>query len=311
MTGHRSVARFDHPALLYRGEQEYLAGTTAFVRAAIADGDPVMVAVPGKNLDLLKAALTDVADRVVFADMAVAGRNPGRIIPRVLLRFATDHPGRRVSIIGEPIWQGRTALEYPACAAHEALINAAFVDRDAAILCPYDAERLDPSVVEDAWRTHPTMIEFGGHRVSDRYADPFDTADTFNQELPASPADAEFLVYGDHSSLAAVRYFVRRNAAASLSADETEELVLAANELAANTVEHTSGRGRITIWTEPGVLICQVDDAGHLADPLAGRLLPPAHHQAGYGLILTNDLCDLVRIHTTPTATTIRLHKYL
>ncbi|OJF16085.1 anti-sigma factor RsbA family regulatory protein [Couchioplanes caeruleus] len=311
MTGHRSVARFDHPALLYRGEHEYVAGCTAFVHSAVAEGEPVLVAVPGTNLELMREALADVADRVVFADMAVAGRNPGRIIPRVLLTFAADHPGRRVSIIGEPIWQGRTALEYPACAAHEALINAAFAGRDAAILCPYDVERLDPSMVEDAWRTHPTMIEFGGHRASDRYADPFETASTFNHELPAPPPDAEFLVYGEHSSLAAVRYFVRRLAAASLSADATEELVLAANELAANTIEHTSGRGRITIWTEHGTLVCQVDDAGHLSDPLAGRLLPSPDRQGGYGLILTNDLCDLVRIYTTPTTTTIRLHKYL
>ncbi|GGQ64699.1 sensor histidine kinase [Couchioplanes azureus] len=311
MTGPRSVPRFDHPALLYRNEHEYVAGTTAFVRSAVADGEPVLVAVPGTNLDLVREALADVADRVVFADMAVAGRNPGRIIPRVLLTFAADHPGRRVSIIGEPIWQGRTALEYPACVAHEALINAAFADHDAAILCPYDIERLPPPMVEDAWRTHPTMIDAGALYISDRYADPFETASSFNHELPPPPPDAETLAYGEYSTLAAVRCFVRRHAAASLSPEATEDLVLAANELAANTFEHTRGRGRITIWTEPGVLICQVDDTGHLANPLAGRLLPPPDHPRGYGLILTNDLCDLVRTHTTPTTTTIRLHKYL
>ncbi|MEV4642334.1 sensor histidine kinase [Actinoplanes sp. NPDC049548] len=310
MTGRRPDSSFDHPALLYRSAEEYLAGTTTFVRSAVAEESPVLVAVPGPNLGALREALLGVADRVVFADMAVAGRNPGRIIPRVLSKFAGDHPGRRVAIIGEPIWHGRTDLEYPACAAHEAMINAVFAGRDAAILCPYDAGRLHRSVIEDAWRTHPTMIEFGAIRASDRYADPFETASSFNQALPAPPADAETLSYGEHSSLAAVRAFVRRHAAEYLSADATEELVLAANELAANTIEHTPGRGRITVWSEPGMLVCQVEDAGLLTDPLAGRMLPGRDRQGGYGLILTHDLCDLVRVHSCPTGTTIRLHKH-
>ncbi|MFI5492833.1 anti-sigma factor RsbA family regulatory protein [Actinoplanes sp. NPDC051859] len=311
LTGYRSDSRFDHPALLYRGEDEYVAGTTAFVRAALTDGDPVLVAVPDKNLDLIRDALTDVADGVVFTDMAIAGRNPGRIIPRILLKFAADHPGRHISMVGEPMWPDRTALEYPACATHEALINTAFAHHDAAILCPYDAVRLEPEAIEDAWRTHPTMLDSGVHRPSDRYTDPLATAATFNHEFPAPPEDAESLAYGESSSLAAVRCFVRRHAAACLSTDSTEDLVLAANELAANTIEHTDDQGHITIWTEPGVLICQVQDAGHLTDPLAGRRLPRPDRLGGYGLILANDLCDLVRIHTTPTSTTIRLHKYL
>lgn len=310
MNGLRPDSGFDHPALLYRGDDEFLTGTTAFVRSAVAEQNPVLVAVPGTNLGLLRNALTDVADRVVFADMAVAGRNPGRILPRVLTKFAADHPGRRVAMVGEPIWPGRTELEYPACATHEALINAVFAGRDAAILCPYDAERLDGSVIEDAWRTHPTMIEFGEIRVSDRYADPLETASAFNQALPPSPVDAETLSYGEHSSLAAVRCFVRRHASAFLSPDSTEELVLAANELAANTIEHTPGQGRITVWTEPGMLVCQVEDTGHLTDPLVGRRMPDRERPGGFGLILTHDLCDLVRVHSCPAGTTIRLHKH-
>jgi hypothetical protein len=82
--------------------------------------------------------------------MTVAGRNPGRIIPTVLLAFANAHPGRRVRLIGEPIWAGRSPVEYPACAQHEALINAAFTGRPATILCPYNTELLDPVWIEDA-----------------------------------------------------------------------------------------------------------------------------------------------------------------
>jgi demethylmenaquinone methyltransferase/2-methoxy-6-polyprenyl-1,4-benzoquinol methylase len=54
-----------------------------------------------------------------------------------------------------------------------------------------------------------------------------------------------------------------------------------------------------------------VHDSGHLADPLAGRHHPAPYDLAeagGHGLRLVHDLCDLVRIHTQPEATTIRLH---
>jgi len=300
---------FAHPGLLYHDPEQYLAETTAFVRTALAGGHPVLVAVPGPNLRLLRTALADVADRVRFADMAVAGRNPGRIIPGVLLQFVAAHPGQRVAIIGEPIWPSRTEVEYPACVAHEALINAVFADRDAAILCPYDAAHLGRPALEDAWRTHPTMLDGSGLQPSPWYTDPLATAARFNLPLPPAPADAQSMPYESELALMEVRRFVAGQAArAGLTGDRLDDITVAVNELAANTIEHTPGGGTLTIWTEPGYLICQVDDQGHLADPLAGRVPPPAHRAGGRGLILANQLCDLVRIHAARGRTAIRLH---
>lgn len=96
---------FVHPALFYRDEQEYLAGTLPFLEAGLAAGEPVAVAVPGANLRLIREGLGPAAEAVLLLDMQEAGRNPGRIIPGVLRAFADAQPsGRRVRIIGEPIW---------------------------------------------------------------------------------------------------------------------------------------------------------------------------------------------------------------
>lgn len=303
---------FDHPGLLYDGLDDYLATTTTFVRGAVEAGDAVMVAVPGPNLSALRDALSDVAHAVDFADMTVAGRNPGRIIPGVLLAFAAAHAGRRVSIIGEPIWAGRSPVEYPACAQHEALINTVFAGRDAAILCPYDAGGLDAAVVRDAWRTHPVMIADGGRWDSPSYSDPIRTAARFNQPLPSPPAGAARQRYSEALDLSRVRRFVAGLAARiGLPQERTDDLVIVANELAENTVLHTAGGGTITVWTEGGTVVCQVDDQGHLVDPLAGRIPAPADTEGGRGLLLAHHLCDLVRIHTTAAGTTIRLHMSL
>src|SRR4051812_38040295 len=86
---------FRHPALFYAGEQEYLDGTLPFVRDGLAAGEPVAVAVPGPNLELLRAALGPDAAAVHMLDMRTVGRNPGRIIAGVLAAFADAHPATR------------------------------------------------------------------------------------------------------------------------------------------------------------------------------------------------------------------------
>jgi anti-sigma regulatory factor (Ser/Thr protein kinase) len=304
-----AVDPFVHPALFYADTDEYLAGTVPFIQAGLAADEPVMVAVPGANLDHIRAALGADAGRVQLHDMSVAGRNPGRIIPGVLLAFAAAHAGKPVRIIGEPIWAGRTAAEYPACAQHEALINAAFTGRHATILCPYDTGRLDPIWLEDAYRTHPVIQSATARWNSPHYADPASVAAGFNRPLPDPPADAQTVSIA-FEALGGIRRFMTAHAtAAGLSPRRVADLTLAVSELAANTVEHTDGGGTLAVWCEDGQLICQLADTGHIADPLAGRIpVPPQQATGGRGLVLVNHLCDLVRIHTRPGATTIRLH---
>ncbi|MFI6763159.1 anti-sigma factor RsbA family regulatory protein [Micromonospora sp. NPDC050417] len=306
----RDLHEFVHPALFYANRHEYLAGTIPFIRAGLAAGEPVMVAVPEGNLDLIRGALGADATRVQLHDMAVAGRNPGRIIPRVLLAFADAHPDHRVRIIGEPVWAGRTAAEYPACAQHEALINTAFVGRWATILCPYDTGRLDRTWLDDAYRTHPVLRTAAGAWDSPHYADPITVADGFNLPLPPPPPLAETLTVDLHALWALRRLVTAQALAAGLAPDRVADLTLAVNELAANTVEHTGGGGTFSVWSTDKQLICQLADTGHITEPLAGRIPAPADQPGGRGLLLVNELCDLVRVHTRPGTTTVRVHMY-
>ncbi len=52
----------------------------------------------------------------------------------------------------------------------------------------------------------------------------------------------------------------------------------------------------------------QLDDQGHMTDPLVGRHRPVAGANGGIGLWIVNQLCDLVEVRTAPGGTTIRLH---
>lgn len=297
---------FAHPALFYRGVEEYLAGTIPFVLSALNQDQPVAVAVPGSNLQLLGAELGGAAERVQMIDMTIAGRNPGRIIAEVL-RAATDrHKGRHVSIVGEPIWAGRSAAEYPACAQHEALINPAFRGRNATILCPYDVNGLEPVVIEDAAGTHPVLIERGSVRPSSAYAPERITA-RYNYRLPR-PSDPPTFAFDVARLRHARRFAVQQGRLAGLNDDRLEDLLLIAGELVANSLRHGGGSGTLRVWPEDRHLICEVDDAGRIDDPLVGRHPADSHQLSGRGLLVVNDLADLVRMHTRSDGVTVRAY---
>jgi anti-sigma regulatory factor (Ser/Thr protein kinase) len=302
---------FTHPALFYSGEREYLDGAVPFVRQGLRAGDPVAVAVPGPNLELLRTALGPDAAGVRMIDMRAAGRNPGRIIPGVLAAFADAHPDAgRVWIIGEPIWPGRTSREYPACAEHEALINLAFAGRSVSILCPYDVDGLDPAVVADARATHPLVRRAGREEVSTAYA-PGDVIRTYNRPLPDPVPAAGAITVLDFTvdNLPQVRRTAAEQAARSaLPADRAGAVELVVNELAVNSVRHGGGSGTLRTWVEDDLFICEVADRGHLADPLAGRRPVDPTTEGRRGLLLANHASDLLRAHATPAGTTIRAH---
>jgi anti-sigma regulatory factor (Ser/Thr protein kinase) len=301
---------FQHQALLYRDAAEFLAGTVPFVRDGLVVGEPVLVAVPGSHVDLLSGVLGDAAaGRVRFADMTEAGRNPGRIIPWVLNAFLEEHAGVRVRIIGEPIWPGRSTVEYPACVQHEALINRAFAGRDATILCPYDATALDQGALSDAERTHPEVLGAGPERVSPRYR-PDEVVREYNQPLPPVPVGAARVDF-DAAGLALVREFVGRYAAdVGLGERRAVDFQLAVNELTTNAVTHGGGRGMLAVWSEPGLVAAEVQDEGRAVQPLSGRVPPAPDRLGGRGLVLVNYVSDLVRVHTAPTGTTVRVYLY-
>ncbi len=298
---------FRHPALFYRGMAEYRAGTLPFIEAGLAAGEPVAVAVPGDKLEMLRADLGGAAKQVRLLDMTQAGRNPGRILPGVLLAFAHDHrDAEYVRIIGEPIWAGRTEVEYPACVQHEALINHAFAGRSVEILCPYDADSLPETVLRDAERTHPVVIGAAGEWPSSSYA-PDDVLAAYNGLPPAPPRTATLLV--EAGTLWQARAFALDEAKrAGLDPERAEDFELAVNELVTNSIEHARSRPTLRVWVEDGHLVGDVSDTGRLDDPLAGRRPAPPEQSRGRGLLLVNHLADLVRIHRADRGTTIRIY---
>jgi anti-sigma regulatory factor (Ser/Thr protein kinase) len=114
------------------------------------------------------------------------------------------------------------------------------------------------------------------------------------------------------TDLSAVRAVVHRCAIqAGLPEARAIDLVLAVSEVAANTVRHTTSPGSLKIWCDSDEIICQLQDEGFIADPLAGQRRPSLEAMGGHGLWIVHQVCDEVEMRSDETGTTIRLHMTL
>jgi anti-sigma regulatory factor (Ser/Thr protein kinase) len=112
----------------------------------------------------------------------------------------------------------------------------------------------------------------------------------------------------DLSMLSDVRAVVGLHAAAlGLDAERVDGLVLAASEIATNSVIYGGGRGHMRCWSDDTGFVCELRDAGRLEPALAGRIRPEPGQASGYGLWLARQLCDRVQIRSGDEGTVVRL----
>jgi anti-sigma regulatory factor (Ser/Thr protein kinase) len=303
-------AAFHHPALFYGTEDEYLDGVGAFIQDALDREHAVLVAVPGPRLALLQDHVEGRRQHARGVDMHQAGRNPGRILS-MLQEFAdraADDARTAVSIVGEPIWVGRTPAEAWEATRHEALINLAFAGRPVSILCPYDTA-LPQDVLAQAHRTHPVVGTPEGYRASSRYCDPHEVSRDCDVALPEPPPQAVVVPFDEQGMARARDESDRWATAAGLSQERRTDWLLAVGEAISNSVRHGGGRGTLRMWCAEGGLVAEIRDQGVLADPLTGRRRPdPRAATGGRGMWMMHQLCDLVEIRAAAPGLVLRLH---
>ena len=202
-------------------------------------------------LDDAKAALVRVGarartrDDVQFADMREIGANPARLIP-AWRQYIDAHSasGRSVRGFGEPMWAGRSDAEVVECQRHEALLNLAFADVGGlSMLCPYETGALDEDVIAGAYRSHAAIVECGARRPSDSYSRRRRCRCAVRRPVARSArAGARSRLRGLRPR--GLRHLVAARArAAGLGRVRGEDIVLAVNEIATNSIRHGGGSG--------------------------------------------------------------------
>lgn len=300
------VDRFRHPAFFYDSPAAYVDGLLPSIIDALDRRHCVLIAVPGPNLAALRAALGPSAGAVTLVDMTEAGRNPGGILAGVLVRFVEASAPHPVLMIGEPVWDGRSALEYPACVQYEALINRAFAERDVTVICAYDADRLSAARLDDACTTHPVLWRHGQPEAGNAQFAPDDAWRRYNEPLHAAD-DAVGCTVRTFRELQRARAFAARYGQwFGCDDDQLVDLRLIVTELATDALVHHAGPCRLAFWAVDGYLACEARDRARVDDPLAN---PYAAPPVPGGLMVVHAVADLVRCHAGPDGTTV--HAYL
>ena len=304
-----AATTFHHEAMFYAGDDEFVERSRSFVEEGIDHGEPVLVMVRARKLELLRHALGDRASEVELVDMEGIGRNPARIIP-AWGRFVADHAehaGSGMRGIGEPIWAERDGSELAECQLHESLINLAFAAADSfQLICPYDTEALPGDVIAEARRSHPVVSYSGRRQPCGEYCGIDKVAQRFEEPLPEPPGTFEELSV-NVTGLRDARRLVRRRAEGAGLNGRADDFVLAVNEILSNSLHHAHEEGLLRVWDEPDGLVCEVRDGGHIVQPLIGREEPALGQVGGHGIWLVNLVCDLVQVRSSPDGSTVRM----
>lgn len=302
------VATYSHSALFYDTDEELVAGLVPFVEQGIEADERVVVVVslsigemirervgPGAEFDLLNSA--DVYTHPV--------RTLAAYVETV--RAGTEQ-GRSMRVAGQPIWTGLSPLEIAEWTCVEAACNLVFASSPLQMLCPYDAARLDPSIIAAARRTHPE-IRHGSHVTTSPDFSPFDHQTAVRaSELPARPATSEQISIFSAADLAPVQSFVEAFARSQGTADgRITDLALAVEALVDHVIDFRAGPARLHIWANAEQLVYEIESSGLLSSPFAGYL-PPSADPIESGLWLAGAKCDLLAVRERRGNTTVRVH---
>ena len=90
------------------------------------------------------------------------------------------------------------------------------------------------------------------------------------------------------------------------------DLGLAVSEICSNAITHGGpGLATIRMWAEDDRVVYEIRGAGHIATSWPAAPYRRQSVARGRGLIVANQLCDLIQTHTAPTGTVTRLHMLL
>ena len=306
----RAQQSYRHEAFLWHDSVDFASSMVPFLEEGLDAGEPIMVAVIPEHTTWLKDSLGRRSDEIDFVDMSELGRNPARIIP-AWQQFLdqSSGQGRPVRGIGEPIWPGRRPEELLECQLHEALLNVA-VDPELPfwLICPYDAEELSDAVVEEAYRSHPVIVEAGSYQGSARYAGRAHVDSMFNSELSELSGQVRTAHFTEQDVNRLRTYLNLEFYVAGLANDKAADLAEVVQRLARSSLHRGSSGGTVQIWDQPDALVCEVADDLPVDDLLIGRRLPAEDdHDA---LWVANQLCDLVQLRSTEAGTAVRVHTW-
>ncbi|OLT14450.1 hypothetical protein BJF78_18975 [Pseudonocardia sp. CNS-139] len=190
----------------------------------------------------------------------------------------------------------------------DAAVNLAFADLPVRVTCFYPELPLHLEILDGARRNHPFVLRNGQLRPNSEHIGPREVLSTRPAPAPVllGPPDVrlDFSAWQLHEVRRAVEAALRP---ADYGHERAEDIVLAVNEVATNAVEHGTPEARLSLWTGPDGLTCEIDDGGTLRDPLPGLQAPHPAEARGRGVWIARQVCDSLHVWADGRGTHVRM----
>ena len=303
--GQVARAPMPHDAFFFDSPESLAEIAAPFLLEGLDAGDAAVVATSEATARILVDAVGgDPRVHVLTGYGAYSRRTPSAITTfRQLAERRDPGDGGRVRVVGEVDF-GPTERNWLEWQRYEAVINDALADWPLWGLCLFDTRRLADPVLESALRTHSHLATTSGRRANPAFTDPAD----YLRSLPVPEEPLEdtppLLAVSDVTNFRALRQAVATSlAGVPAEREETEDFLLAVDEMTSNAVRHGGPPVSLRLWQAEDRIVCTIADGGPgWDDPFAGY--GPAHGEdlsrGGMGLWLARQLCDHVDISGDP-----------
>lgn len=301
---------FAHVAVLYESDEQLRDLLSPHLAEALHRREQILAVISEAAQRVLRKAMGEAADRIDWGGPGLSSNRLGRVFGAFGDYLAQQcRAGVPTRVIGEPssdISPDRLSqyLRYVSMATE------VYARYRSPMLFLWDERRYSPEVLAQIRAIHPQLLKSNGTIVNSEYRAPTDFLTASATSAPAVPADPDLDVPLESAdSLAELRRRLRSwGAATTLNDTDTDDIVIAVDEIATNALEHGDPPARVRAWSTADAVFIRVDDHGRNGIPqTAGYVRPPTSARRGRGIWMARHLADVLTTHNSPAGTTVAL----
>lgn len=302
--GTRSQPGLLHEAIVVDDDETFVSHVAPFLRAGLDEG-PTLAVLNRHHWGLLREELGADAEQVPFTDCHDFYIRPIDALASydATLRRLTAHGATSVRVAAE-IPFGPNASSWDEWMSYEAIVNRAFADRAANIVCVYDTQTAPDAVIDAVWRTHPHVVTDGDANCP-HYQEPGHVTAALTH-----PSARELLLGSIPPTRDAITFLEALSAelgGADVPKAKIVNMLVAANEVFRNALRHGGGPTVLRAGLVDGWFVCEIEDEGPgIDDPLAGYV-PPKPGQSRRGLWIARQLVSRLELIPAEPGLTVRL----
>jgi anti-sigma regulatory factor (Ser/Thr protein kinase) len=310
MSAGPSTREFVHVGALYASDEQLRDLLLPYLDDCLHRHENVLAVICHEARQVLQDALGDAAHRVQWGSCGVPYDRPGQMFEGFAGYLAQQHhAGVPTRVIGE-FDSDSSPDRLSQCLRYESMANEVYASYGYPVVCLWDQRRYPTDVLAHVRAVHPQLLDTSGPITNAEYWMPVDYL-TRRQDPPAvAPVDLDLVVYlGSADDLGLLRRRLRRwGATRGLGVPETDDIVIAVDEIATNAVEHGQPPVRVRGWTSSTALFVQVEDQGRTSIPATtGYDRPSTNALRGRGIWIARHLADVLTTHTGPNGTTVAM----